>query len=99
MLENFLYDLLQPLGLVPNGNRVYYTQRTQPPMLTPMVWKYVQVTGDMDLQAAALPLLDLEYAFWMANRSVTVSCACVSVCACVWLRVCVCVCVCVCVWL
>lgn len=37
MLENFLFDLLAPLGHIPNGSRRYYIARSQPPMLAAMV--------------------------------------------------------------
>lgn len=35
-------------GFVPNGGRVYYLSRSQPPLLTPMVYEYFLATGDVD---------------------------------------------------
>ncbi|XP_036077022.1 trehalase-like [Rousettus aegyptiacus] len=45
MLQNFL-DLVQTYGHVPNGARVYYLQRSQPPLLTLMMNRYVTHTND-----------------------------------------------------
>ena len=42
MLYNFAH-LIQTYGMVPNGNRIYYTTRSQPPLFIPMVWAYFQV--------------------------------------------------------
>lgn len=35
-------------GFVPNGGRVYYLIRSQPPLLTQMVYEYFLATGDLD---------------------------------------------------
>ncbi|PIO76778.1 alpha,alpha-trehalase [Teladorsagia circumcincta] len=35
-------------GFVPNGGRVYYLTRSQPPLLIPMVYDYFLGTGDLD---------------------------------------------------
>uniref|UniRef100_A0A8C4SLI7 Trehalase n=1 Tax=Erpetoichthys calabaricus TaxID=27687 RepID=A0A8C4SLI7_ERPCA len=71
MIENFLY-LVERYGFVPNGGRVYYERRTQPPFLTLMVDSYYQATLDIDFLRKALPVLEKEYTFWMTNRSVEV---------------------------
>ncbi len=71
MIENFLY-LVDLLGFVPNGGRVYYENRSQPPLLTQMVWRYFQETKDVDFLKRALPVLDVEYNFWMTDRVVKV---------------------------
>ena len=42
MLYNFS-SLISRYGMVPNGNRVYYTQRSQPPMFPSMVDAYYKV--------------------------------------------------------
>lgn len=59
-------------GHVPNGGRIYYVGRSQPPMLTPMVARYYDVTGDRDMLTANIHLLEREYHFWTNNRTVTV---------------------------
>ena len=72
MIENFL-DLVEDFGFVPNGARLYYLNRSQPPLLTQMVKIYVQYTNDTSLLARALPLLEKEYNFWTTNRSVVIT--------------------------
>ena len=42
MLENFA-DLIDQYGLIPNGNRIYYTRRSQPPLYIAMVEEYYKV--------------------------------------------------------
>ena len=71
IIENFL-DLVETIGFVPNGARVYYLNRSQPPLLTLMVKTYVDYTNDTSLLDRAVPLLLREYTFWTTNRSVEV---------------------------
>ncbi len=71
MLDNFL-QMVDTYGLVPNGGRIYYEQRSQPPMLIPMVDRYVQATGDVDFLRSRIHLLEKEFQFWMTNRTVNV---------------------------
>ncbi|KAL7400533.1 hypothetical protein ABVT39_013484 [Epinephelus coioides] len=70
MIQNFLY-LVNRYGFIPNGGRIYYERRSQPPFLTLMVESYYQATKDKEFLRAALPALEQEYQFWMQNRSVT----------------------------
>lgn len=72
MIQNFLH-LVDRYGFVPNGGRIYYERRSQPPFLTLMVESYYQATKDKEFLRAALPRLDQEYSFWMENRSLSVS--------------------------
>eukprot|EP00029_Vermamoeba_vermiformis_P011431 TRINITY_DN6280_c0_g1_i1.p1 TRINITY_DN6280_c0_g1~~TRINITY_DN6280_c0_g1_i1.p1 ORF type:complete len:559 (+),score=124.46 TRINITY_DN6280_c0_g1_i1:77-1753(+) len=72
MIENFLH-LVEVLGFVPNGGRVYYENRSQPPLLTQMVWRYYQETRDVAFLTRALPILDAEYDFWMTERVVNIN--------------------------
>ncbi|ROT69950.1 trehalase 1, partial [Penaeus vannamei] len=46
MLENFI-QMVNDYGMVPNGGRVYYTRRSQPPYLIPMVKLYMDQTNDL----------------------------------------------------
>lgn len=71
MIENFL-DLVERYGFVPNGARVYYLNRSQPPLLALMVRAYITHTNDTALLGRALPLLEREHTFWTSNRSVEV---------------------------
>ncbi|KAK4092764.1 trehalase precursor [Purpureocillium lilacinum] len=70
-IDNFL-DLVERFGFVPNGARVYYLNRSQPPMLSQMVRAYLTHTNDTSILDRALPLLVREHEFWTRNRSVEV---------------------------
>nr|XP_008511722.1 PREDICTED: trehalase [Equus przewalskii] len=72
MLQNFL-DLVQIYGHVPNGARVYYLQRSQPPLLTLMMDRYVTHTNDTAFLRDNIETLALEVDFWAENRSISVS--------------------------
>jgi alpha,alpha-trehalase len=71
IIENFL-DFVDTIGFVPNGARVYYLNRSQPPLLTLMVKTYVDHTNDTSILERALPLLIKEHEFWTTNRSVSI---------------------------
>ncbi|KAK3076671.1 hypothetical protein LTS18_012374, partial [Coniosporium uncinatum] len=71
IIENFL-DFVEEFGFVPNGARVYYLNRSQPPLLTQMVRVYVEYTNDTSILARALPILEKEYDFWINNQTVDV---------------------------
>lgn len=47
VIENFFY-LIRTYNIIPNGSRKYYLQRSQPPLLIPMVDQYYQHTKDLD---------------------------------------------------
>ncbi|KAJ2341807.1 hypothetical protein GGF43_006084, partial [Coemansia sp. RSA 2618] len=68
-----LLGLVDRYGFVPNGARVYYLDRSQPPLLTLMVRLYYQFTNDVAFVREALPLLQREHAYWMRNHAVEVS--------------------------
>lgn len=55
-----------------NGARIYYLNRSQPPLLTEMVKIYYEKTQDQSFLAQAIPILDKEYRFWIANTTVRV---------------------------
>ncbi|KAG7389441.1 hypothetical protein PHYPSEUDO_010326 [Phytophthora pseudosyringae] len=70
---NHLLEYVAEFGFVPNGGRVYYLTRSQPPMLSDMVRVVARLEdGDGDVNAwdlqylrATIPLLEREYDFWM----------------------------------
>jgi len=72
MLSNFL-QIVDTMGLIPNGGRIYYQQRSQPPMLIPMMERYINATGDLEFLRSNIHLLDKEMKFWMVNRTVKVN--------------------------
>ncbi|VDP05555.1 unnamed protein product [Soboliphyme baturini] len=69
MIRN-LADMIRRFGFVPNGGRIYYLNRSQPPVLTMALYDYFLQTGDLNLVKEILPLLDQEMAFWKRNRTV-----------------------------
>ncbi|KAK3329058.1 glycoside hydrolase family 37 protein [Apodospora peruviana] len=70
-IENFL-DFVETIGFVPNGARIYYLNRSQPPLLTQMVRIYIEHTNDTGILERAVPLLIKEHEFWMTNRTVDI---------------------------
>jgi len=75
MIENFNH-LIDVYGHIPNGNRLYYTARSQPPVFALMVWDYINSTNDPTTErqfiASIIWSLDKEFQFWEA-RMVSVS--------------------------
>ncbi|KAJ1362105.1 hypothetical protein KIN20_038424 [Parelaphostrongylus tenuis] len=71
MILNFAY-IINTYGFIPNGGRIYYLRRSQPPMFAPMVYEYYQATRDKQIVRDMLPIIEKEYRFWHTNRSVTI---------------------------
>ncbi|CAG8616406.1 2696_t:CDS:2 [Ambispora leptoticha] len=71
IIENFL-QIVGEIGFVPNGNRIYYLNRSMPPLLTQMVKIYYKATNDFDMVKSALPTLLKEYEFWQKNTTVQI---------------------------
>ncbi|XP_022782263.1 trehalase-like [Stylophora pistillata] len=71
MIDNFI-QLVNTYGFVPNGGRIYYTNRSQPPFLIPTVGLYLNKTGDVDYVKSILNALEKEYIFWRRHRTVEV---------------------------
>ncbi|KAG9154996.1 hypothetical protein Leryth_012181 [Lithospermum erythrorhizon] len=59
-----LISLIDQFGYVLNGARAYYTNRSQPPLLSSMVYEIYSRTSDEELVKTTLPALLKEYAFW-----------------------------------
>ncbi|XP_068096938.1 trehalase isoform X2 [Hyperolius riggenbachi] len=72
MIENFLY-MVDKYGIIPNGGRVYYLCRSQPPFLTLMMESYMANQNNLTFLRQNIHLLAKEYDFWMNNRSVSVT--------------------------
>jgi len=68
VVDNLLY-MVDTYGFVPNGGRMYYLNRSQPPVLALMVKLLFEHTGDVAWLARALPTLDKEYTWWQEMRS------------------------------
>ena len=72
LIEIFL-GFVDQFGFAPNGSRMYYLNRSQPPVLGLMVQAYVRFTNDTSILARAIPLLEKEMQFWATNNSVNVT--------------------------
>ncbi|XP_013911319.1 PREDICTED: trehalase [Thamnophis sirtalis] len=72
LIQNFLY-LVSKFGHVPNGGRVYYERRSQPPLLTLMMESYLSHTNDTEFLRENVHLLEAEYHFWQDHRAVNIS--------------------------
>ncbi|XP_031391279.1 trehalase-like [Punica granatum] len=66
IVTNLIY-LLDTYGHVLNGARVYYTNRSQPPLLSAMVRAIYSRTHDINLVKKALPVLLKEHGFWTSG--------------------------------
>lgn len=65
-----LADMIHRFGFVPNGGRIYYLQRTQPPLFAGCVHEYFKATNDLAFVKQMLPLMEKERAYWQKQRSV-----------------------------
>ncbi|KAK7251456.1 hypothetical protein RIF29_34676 [Crotalaria pallida] len=69
-----LVSLIEEYGFVLNGARAYYTNRSQPPLLSAMVYEIYNSTGDIELVRRCLPALLKEHDFWNSEiHKVTIS--------------------------
>lgn len=71
MLQNFL-SIVDRFGFIPNGGRIYYSMRSQPPLLSPMMKTYVDTTGDKKFAIASVDTMANEFQYWIANHTVIV---------------------------
>lgn len=63
MLSNFV-SIVDRYGFVPNGGRLYYLGRSQPPMLIPMVKEYLDATNDVQFLRETIVSLEREFNYW-----------------------------------
>ncbi|KAK7689932.1 hypothetical protein QCA50_006571 [Cerrena zonata] len=71
-LQNFM-DEVEHIGFIPNGGRIYYLDRSQPPLFIHMLDAYVQASNDTSILRRALPLAEKELTWWATNRSLSVT--------------------------
>ncbi|XP_063835084.1 trehalase isoform X2 [Ostrinia nubilalis] len=71
MVSNFL-DVVERIGFIPNGGRVYYAMRSQPPLLIPMVKLIMEDSGDINFLKQHIHTLDKEFDFWINNHTVEI---------------------------
>lgn len=72
MILNFL-SMVVRYGFIPNGGRVYYLMRSQPPMLIPMVDLYLEATNDVDFLKEYISILEKEFNYWQREKTVKVN--------------------------
>ncbi|THH06780.1 hypothetical protein EW145_g3851 [Phellinidium pouzarii] len=71
-LQNFM-DEIENFGFIPNGGRLYYINRSQPPLFIQMLADYVNASNDTSILARGLPLAERELQFWHTNRTLSVT--------------------------
>ncbi|XP_056648764.1 trehalase-like [Diorhabda sublineata] len=72
ILDNFL-SLVNRYGFVPNGSRVYYLNRSQPPLLSLMVSLYIDATEDIDWLRKNIHTLEKELVWFLKHRTIIVN--------------------------
>ncbi|MBQ9410594.1 MAG: alpha,alpha-trehalase [Bacteroidales bacterium] len=65
--EDILF-LIDRYGFMPNGSRLWYLSRSQPPFAAAMVMSVFNATGDTLWLRGAYPTLKREYEFWQGKR-------------------------------
>ncbi len=68
MVENFAF-LIEQFGFIPNGNRVYFASRSQPPYFS-FLLTLLYDTGEEAFALKYIPHLEKEYAYWMKTCAV-----------------------------
>ena len=68
MLNNFVY-LIEYIGHIPNGNRIYYVSRSQPPFFAAMVHSVSEYKNDSNWQLKYLDPIESEYEYWMKGEN------------------------------
>ncbi|XP_073958964.1 trehalase [Choristoneura fumiferana] len=71
MVSNFM-DVVDRIGFIPNGGRIYYVMRSQPPLLIPMVKAVVDDSDDLEFLRPRIHTLDREFDYWMTNHTIDV---------------------------
>ncbi|XP_024529022.1 probable trehalase isoform X2 [Selaginella moellendorffii] len=66
VVENLMF-LANSFGFIPNGARTYYTNRSQPPLLSEAVMAIYHETKDVSFVEKAFPALLKEHNFWCAD--------------------------------
>lgn len=68
MLNNFVYQI-KNIGHIPNGNRIYYLSRSQPPFFAAMVDSVSRYKKDKTWQLKYLGPIETEYNYWMKGKN------------------------------
>jgi len=66
IIENIVY-LVNKFGFMPNGSRVYYLNRSQPPMLVLMVFSYYKATYDFNFVKTVITVNSIKYFYYIEH--------------------------------
>ncbi|MBO5211192.1 MAG: hypothetical protein J6B80_04595 [Clostridia bacterium] len=66
-VDNMLY-MVEKYGFMPNGNRTFYLNQSQPPFLSQMVKEIYEAVYDKEWLTSAYSILKIEYSFWQEKR-------------------------------
>lgn len=66
-IDNMTY-LISKYGFMPNGNRTFFLDRSQPPFLSQMIVELYAVTKDLEWLKDKYKSLKTEYKFWQERR-------------------------------
>lgn len=66
IIQNFLY-LVHRFGYVPNGSRIYYLMRSQPPLLIQMAASYYTYTDDLDFIKNNIQVNSSKFLHYVSN--------------------------------
>ncbi len=69
--DNMLY-LVNKYGFMPNGNRTFFLNRSQPPFLSEMVKDVYEYYKDEAWLSGAYSVLETEYKFWTEKRGLPI---------------------------
>uniref|UniRef100_A0AC34R980 Trehalase n=1 Tax=Panagrolaimus sp. JU765 TaxID=591449 RepID=A0AC34R980_9BILA len=72
MILNYA-DFVERFGFIPNGGRVYYLQRSQPPLFIPMIYEFYENTQNSSFVKQLLPIMEKEFQYWIDHHSYTVT--------------------------
>ncbi|KAL7673713.1 hypothetical protein ACOME3_008564 [Neoechinorhynchus agilis] len=67
-----MFDNVMKYGFVPNGGRVYYTTRSQPPVLSLLIYDYYKRTKDKEFVRSSIGTME-KFDFPVQNRIVRIS--------------------------
>lgn len=68
MLENLMY-MAKRFDIIPNGNRYYFTGRSQPPLLTSYILDVFEKTEDLSWLQESMTIAEYEYTkVWTASE-------------------------------
>lgn len=66
-IENIAY-LINKFGYMPNGNRTYFLNRSQPPFFSLMVKRMYSITKDKEWLLRMFSAMETEWNFWQEQR-------------------------------